>query len=154
MVTIGIAPTSGDPRLKHFVVASVHHTLIDGEMFRKGAVTTVLLGTQSMERAWFYGLRLVAHYVDLRHQVVVQVLSTRASEAWVHGKHGEVFPDLINLVTHDQRCRIKPLSLNQAQVREHCQSPRPGCNQSGQGLFTGHCDYSMTCCKVFWKGYF
>lgn len=41
-VTIGIAQTSADPRLKHFVVAIVHHTLVTGELYRKDAVTTVL----------------------------------------------------------------------------------------------------------------
>lgn len=65
VVTIGIATTSKDPRLKHCVVALVHHTHIGGELYRQGAVITVLPGKQSMERAWFYGLRMVAYYVDL-----------------------------------------------------------------------------------------
>ena len=86
VVTIGIASTSADPRLKHYVVATVHHTLVDGELYRNGAVTTVLPEQQSIDRAWFYGLRLIAHYVDMQMQVRVQVLSTKAWEAWVHGK--------------------------------------------------------------------
>ena len=111
-VTIGIAMTSKDVRLKHFVVALVHHTQVDGELYRKGAVTTVLPGIQSMERAWFYGLRLMAHYLDLSKKVVAQVLSVRAWEGWVQHKHKEVFHVLNNLVTHDQRSRIQPMSLN------------------------------------------
>lgn len=75
----------------------------------KGAVTTVLPGKQSLERAWFFGLRLTAHYVDLTRQVKVQALSTRAWEAWVHGKHRHTFFDLNKLVTADQRSRIKSL---------------------------------------------
>lgn len=117
MVTIGIAPTSSDPRLKHFVVAIVH-TLIDGELYRKGAVTTVLPGHQSTDRAWFYGLRLISHYVDLQVQVGVHVMSTKAWEAWVHGKHVDSFYDLQSLVSHDHRSRIRPLILNQQQVKE------------------------------------
>ena len=50
-VTIGIATTSKDVRLKHYVVALVHHTQVDGVLYRKGAVTTVLPGVQSLERA-------------------------------------------------------------------------------------------------------
>ena len=118
MVTIGIAPTSHDPRLKHFVVALVHHTHLNGDLFRKGAVTTVLPGKQSIERAWFYGLRLIAHYLDLSKKVVVQVLSVRAWEAWVKGRRAETFFDLNNLVTADQRQRIQPLSLTLKQVNE------------------------------------
>lgn len=118
VVTIGIAPTSTDPRLKHFVVALVHHTMVDGELMRKGAVTTVLPGKQSADRAWFYGLRLIAHYVQLDMQVRVQVLSRKAWEAWVHGRHSDVFLDLNQLVTHDQRSRIRPLSLSHKQIRE------------------------------------
>ena len=83
VVTIGIAPTSTDPRLKHFVVALVHHTLVDGELMRKGAVTTVLPGKQSPDRAWFYGLRLIAHYVQLDMQVREYRCSQRKP-----GRHG------------------------------------------------------------------
>lgn len=72
VVTIGIAPTSTDPRLKHFIVALVHHTHIGGEPYRKGAVTTIL--------------------------------------------PGETFHDLNQLITLDQRYRIKALSLSQKQV--------------------------------------
>ena len=117
-MTIGLSLTSSDPRLKHYVVAIVHHTLIDGQLYRKGAVATILPGRQSLERAWFYGLRMIAHYVDLQLQIKVQVLSTRAWEAWVHGKHQESFFDLNELITHDQRCRIRPLSLTQKQVND------------------------------------
>ena len=118
VVTIGIGLTSADPRLKHYVVAIVHHTAFNGQLFRKGAVTTVLPGHQSMDRAWFYGLRMIAHYVDLHLQVKVQVLSIRAWEAWVNGKHKERFYDLNSLVTPDQRSRIRPLSLTRKQVND------------------------------------
>ena len=112
MVTIGIAPTSADPRLKHFVVALVHHTLVDGELMRKGAVTTVLPGKQSTDRAWFYGLRLIAHLSNWTRKCKY------AWEAWVHGRRSDVFLDLNQLVTHDQRSRIRPLSLSHKQVNE------------------------------------
>ena len=118
VVTIGIGVTSADPRLKYFVVAIVHHTAFNGQLFRKGAVTTVLPGHQSLERAWFYGLRMIAHYVDLQMQVKVQVLSIRAWEAWVNGKHHERFYDLNSLVTPAQRSRIRPLSLTRKQVND------------------------------------
>lgn len=121
-VALGIAPTSTDPRLKHFAIALVHHTHFGGELFRKGAVTTVLPGRQPLERAWFYGLRLIAHYVDLERPVKVQVLSTRALAAWLHGKRRQVFHDLN---TVDQRNRIRPLSLSLKQV-----------NDMPQGVFT------------------
>ena len=78
VVTIGLSQTSADPRLRHYVVAIVHHTLVDGELYRKGAVTTVLPEQQSTDRAWYYGLRMLAHYVDLQLQVRVQILSTKA----------------------------------------------------------------------------
>ena len=118
VVTIGLSQTSADPRLRHFVVAIVRHTLVDGELYRKGAVTTVLPEQQSTDRAWYYGLRMLAHYVDLQMQVRVQILSTKAWEAWVHGKHAETFHDLQALVTHDQRSRIRPMILNQQQLKE------------------------------------
>ena len=98
------------PRLKHYVVALVHRAQVDGVLYRKGAVTTVLPGAQSLERAWYYGLRLMAHYLDLSKKVVVQVLSVRAWEGWMKHKHREVFHDLSNLVMHDQRSRIQPMS--------------------------------------------
>ena len=140
VVTIGLGLTSSDPRLKHYVVAIVRHTLIDGQLYRKGAVTTVLPGRQSLERAWFYGLRMIAHYVDLQIQLKVQVLSTRAWEAWVHGKHKESFFDLNELITHDQRCRIRPLSLTQQQINDMptglCPDCTP-CSQADQTLVGG-----------------
>lgn len=72
--------TQDEARLhRHFAyqcVALVHRTRIDGELYRKGAVTTVLPGKQLLGRAWFYGLRLIA-CVDLSRQIMVQVLSTR-----------------------------------------------------------------------------
>lgn len=113
-----LAATSADPRLKHYVVAIVHHTLVGNELYRKGAVTTVLPGHQTLDRAWFYGLRLIAHYFDLRMQVRVQVLSTKAWEAWTHGKHNDVFLDLNQLVSIDQRSRIQPVSISQKQINE------------------------------------
>ena len=118
VVTIGLGLTSSDPRLKHYIVAIVHHTLIDGQLYRKGAVTTVLPGRQTQERAWFYGLRAIAHFVDLQTQLKVQVLSTKAWEAWVHGKHKESFFDINELIARDQRCRIRPLSLTQQQIKD------------------------------------
>ena len=117
-VTIGIASTSTDVRLKHYVVAVVHHAQVDGALYRKGAVTTVLPGAQSLERAWFYGLRLMAHYLDLSKKVVVQVLSVRAWEGWMKQKHREVFHDLRNLVTPDQQARIQPMSLTLKQIND------------------------------------
>ena len=122
-VTIGVATTSKDVRLKHFVVALVHHAQVDGVLYRKGAVTTVLPGAQSLERAWFYGLRLMAHYLDLSKKVVVQVLSVPAWEGWIKQKHREVFHDLSNLVTHDQRSRIQPMSLTLKQINDMPSGP-------------------------------
>lgn len=108
VVTIGIAPTSQDPRLKHFVVALVHYTLITGELHRKGAC---FLG----DRFW----RGHGSMGALLHtQVKVQDLSTRAWEAWAHGKNKETFHDLNNLVTVDQRSKIRPLSWSLKQVND------------------------------------
>ena len=118
VVTIGIAPTSTDPRLKFFVVALVHHTMIDGELYRKGAVTAILPGQQSSDRAWYYGLRLISHYVDLHVPVRVHLQSRKAREAWVHSRHKDHFHDLQCLVTHDHRSRIRPLHLTQQQIQE------------------------------------
>ena len=118
VVTIGLAPTSADPRLKFFVVALVHHTMIDGELYRKGAVTMILPGHQSADRAWYYGLRLISHYVDMQLPVRAHVQARKAWEAWVNGRYTADFYDLQCLVTHDHRSRIKPLLLNQQQIKE------------------------------------
>ena len=123
VVTIGIAPTSTDPRLKYFVVAVVQHTMIDGELYRKGAVTTILPGQQSSDRAWYYGLRLISHYVDLHVPVRVHLQSRKAWEAWVHSRHNDHFHDLQSLVTHDHRSRIRPLHLTQKQIQEMPHGP-------------------------------
>ena len=118
VVSIGIAPTSSDPRLKYFVVALVRQTMVDGELYRKRAVTTILPGQQSVDRAWYYGLRLISHYVDMQMQVRVHLQSRKAWEAWVPGRHTEVFYDLHCLVTHDHRSRIRPLLLTQQQIKD------------------------------------
>ena len=118
VVTLGIAPTSSDPRLKYFAVALVHHTLVDGELYRKGAVTTILPGKQCSDRAWYYGLRLISHYVDLQSPVRAHLQSRKAWEAWVHGRHSDTFYDLQSLVTHDQRSRIRPLLLTTQQIKD------------------------------------
>ena len=47
VVTIGVAPTSTDGRLKHFAVAIVHHTQLGGQLYRQGAVIVILPGKQS-----------------------------------------------------------------------------------------------------------
>lgn len=86
-MTIGIATASGDSPVRHYIVTIVHHTMFAGEMFRMGAVTTVLPGKQRQCRSWYYGMRMIAHYVDLSVPVRVHELSVKAREAWVHGKH-------------------------------------------------------------------
>ena len=71
-----------------------------------------------METAgWFYGIRMIAHYVDLSVPIRVHVLSIKAWEAWAHGKHVGHFYDLIQLVTWDQRQRVKALSITKAQLK-------------------------------------
>lgn len=78
-LTIGLAVTSHDPRLKHVVVAVVRHALRNGELFRLGcitAVTAVLPGSQTFQRGWFYGLKIAGHFVDLAEDVRVHVMST------------------------------------------------------------------------------
>ena len=72
------------------VIAIVHHVLLGGQLHRQGAVVTVLPGKQSWERAWFYGIQMAAHYVNLQNPVVVHVSSTRAWEAWTQSKHGHL----------------------------------------------------------------
>lgn len=88
------------------------------ELYRKGTVATVLPGHQTLERAWFYGLRMAAHYINLSTQVKIHVMSTRAWEAWVQGKHGHQFHDLEQLVTIDQRRQVQALSISMQQVRQ------------------------------------
>lgn len=51
VVSIGVAITSTDVRLKHYAVAIVHHTQIGGQLYRQGAVIAILPGRQSWERA-------------------------------------------------------------------------------------------------------
>lgn len=51
VVTIGISTTSKDVRVRHFVVAIVHHVLLGGQLYRQGAVITV--PGKTWERAWF-----------------------------------------------------------------------------------------------------
>ena len=97
IVTVGISTTSHDSRLKHYVVPLVHHTL--GGV--PHAAVLCCPAKQAMERAWFYGLRMVAHYADLSNLVRIHALSKGAWEAWVHGKHSEAFYDLNQLVTLD-----------------------------------------------------
>ena len=116
-VTIGVATTSKDSRLRRYVVTILHHTMFGGEMYRMGAISTVLPGRQTIERAWYYGLCVIAHYVDLTTMVRVHVLSVKAWQAWVKGKHYDQFYDLANLVTWDQRRRIRALSVTQQQVK-------------------------------------
>ena len=116
-ITIGISTTSSDSRLKHYVVTLLHHTLFAGEMYRMGAISTALPGKQTVARAWYYGLRMIAHYVDLQSMVRVHVLSVKAWQGWVKGRHHETFYDLAELVTWDQRQRIRALSVTQQQIK-------------------------------------
>ena len=116
-ITIGISTTSSDSRLKYYVVTLLHHTLFAGEMYRIGAISTVLPGKQTVARAWYYGLRMIAHYVDLQSMVRVHVLSVKAWQGWVKGRHHETFYDLAELVTWDQRQRIRALSVTQQQIK-------------------------------------
>ena len=116
--TIGIATTSKDPRLRHYVVALVQHAGLGQELYRLGVVATVLPGHQSLERAWYYGLRMAAHYINLSTQVKFHVLSAKAWEAWVQGKHGYIFHDLGSLVTPEQRKQVKALSITMQQIRQ------------------------------------
>ena len=91
---------------------------LGGQLYRQGAVITVLPGRQSWERAWFYGVRMVAHYVNLQTPLVVHVSSTRAHEAWTQHKHKEVFYDMQDLITLDQRARIKVLAITADQLKD------------------------------------
>ena len=118
VVTIGIAHTSTDVRLKHYAVSIVHHTQLGGQLYRQGAVIAILPGKQSWERAWYYGLRMIAHYVSLQQRLVVHVQSTRAWECWQQNKHAEVFHDLRDLITWDQKQRIRVLCINAKQLKE------------------------------------
>ena len=78
VVTIGGAGTSTDARLKHYAVSIVHHTQIGGQLYRQA----ILPGKQTWERAWFYGVRMAAHYVELQQRLVLHFQSTRAWEAF------------------------------------------------------------------------
>ena len=118
VVTIAVASTSTDARLEHFAVAIVHHTQIGGQLYRQGAVVAILPGKQTWERAWMYGLRMIAHYVDVRQRQVVHAQSTRAWQAWQHGQHKDSFHDIQTHVMHDQRMQIKALCINPKQLRE------------------------------------
>ena len=100
----------------HDAITLLHHTLFGGEMYRMGAISTVLPGKQSVARAWYYGLRMIARYVDLQSMVRVHVLSVKAWQGWVKGRHHETFHDLAELVTWDQRQRIRALSVTQQQI--------------------------------------
>lgn len=91
-------------------MALVNHAGLGNELYRMGTVATVLPGKQTLERAWFYGLRMAAHYIGLSTQVKIHVRSTRAWEAWVHGKHSHEFHDLEQLVTIDQRKQVNSQS--------------------------------------------
>ena len=115
-LTIGIATTSADSRLRYYVVTILHHTIFGGEMYRMGAISTVLPGRQTRDRACYYALRMIAHYVDLTNMVRVHALSVKAWQAWVKGHHYDQFHDLANLVTWDQRQRIRALSVTQKQI--------------------------------------
>ena len=53
-VTIVIKATNKDPRMRHYLVGVVHH----GENERKGAISVVLPGEQTVLRAWVCGLLL------------------------------------------------------------------------------------------------
>lgn len=106
-VTIGIAATSADASVRHCVPS----------LLGRWAIAAVLPGKQTQERAWYYGLRMVAHYVDLNTPVRIHVLSVKAWEAWVQGKHQDLFSDLSQLVTWDQRQRVRALSATKQQVK-------------------------------------
>ena len=73
--------------------------------------------SQQCCRAWYYGLRMIAHYVGLTTPVRVYVMSVKAWQAWVMGKHQEHFFDLSSLVTWDQRQRVRALSINKTQLK-------------------------------------
>ena len=49
--------------------------------------------------------------------VRVHVLSVKAWQAWVKAKHYDTFHDLANLVTWDQRQRVRALSVTQQQIK-------------------------------------
>ena len=91
---------------------------IGGQLYRQGAAVAILPGKQTWGRAWYYGLRMVVHYVDLQQRMVVHVQSTRAWEAWQHAKHADVFHDLRELITWDQKQRIKVLCTSPKQLKE------------------------------------
>ena len=59
----------------------------------------------------------MAHYVDLNTPVRIHALSVRAWQAWVHGKHQDTFFDLSQLVSWDQRQRVRALSVTTKQVK-------------------------------------
>lgn len=118
VVSIGIASASTDTRLKRYAVSIVHHTQIGGQLYRQGAVVAILPGRQSWERAWYYGLRMIGHYVSLHQRIVVHVQSSRAWEAWQQNKHTEVFYDLTCLIPWDQKQRIRVLCIGAKQLKE------------------------------------
>lgn len=117
-LSVGVAATSSDQRIRRIVMAVVHHTLKDGELHRLGCITAILPYEQSFQRAWFYALRVAGHFVDLSDDVCIHVMSALAFEAWNKQKHMSTFWDLSCLVTVDQRARIRPIYVSQKQLKE------------------------------------
>ena len=60
----------------------------------------------------------ISHYVDLQQRIVVRVQSTRAWKDWNHGKHADIFHDLRNLITWDQKQCIKVLCISPKQLKD------------------------------------
>ena len=65
-------------------------------MYRMGAISTVLPGKQSVARAWYYGLRVIAHYVDLQSMVRVHVLSVEPGKGGSKVDTMRLFTTLLN----------------------------------------------------------
>ena len=61
---------------------------------------------------------MTAHYVTLHQRLVVHVQSTRAWECWQQNKHVEIFHDLRDLITWDQKQRIRVLCINARQLTD------------------------------------
>lgn len=54
---------------------------------------------------------MAAHYIDLSTQVKIHVMLTKAREAWVHGKHGHNFQQLVTIANQGpehQRAHYDP----------------------------------------------
>ena len=120
VVSISTHPTSRDGRLKFWVFSIVLHQLNRPGFERKAAITGIVHGEQTRQRALFYALRTLAFYADNKCQVV---LSDKAiCQLWASRRGPVKYPDLDANFPADDYDKVRVLYVSNAAMRERHQA--------------------------------